>query len=125
MAGGPGGFRPPPPPYSNNGGNTGPPPRNDGPADTRGPNPFSQGLGFDPARQSRPVRESRITNTRVELPAVAYALDQGVSSILLNPSFALIVFFVFFFCLGGLRFFNVWCSMKESAVAIQLWKVGL
>ena len=45
------------------------------------PNPFGQGLGFDPAKPAAKP-ESIITNTRVELPAAAYALDrklQGVS----------------------------------------------
>lgn len=45
----------------------------------RGPNPFPQGLGFDPAR-SNPAAPSQglITNSRVELPSAAYALDLGV-----------------------------------------------
>lgn len=37
-------------------------------------NPFGSGLGYDPAKPT-PARPSVITNTRVELPSAAYALD--------------------------------------------------
>ncbi|KAH6721493.1 hypothetical protein BKA61DRAFT_568072 [Leptodontidium sp. MPI-SDFR-AT-0119] len=40
----------------------------------RGPNPFGQGMGFDPARPAAP-KEKVITNTRLELPAAAYKLE--------------------------------------------------
>lgn len=45
------------------------------------PNPFAQGLGYDPAKPT-PAKPSLITNTRVELPAAAYGLDGGVSFLL-------------------------------------------
>lgn len=41
----------------------------------RGPNPFQQGPGYDPAKS----KESVITNRRVELPSAAYQLDRSVS----------------------------------------------
>lgn len=54
------------------------------PGHSRGPsqNPFPQGVGYDPARGRRPDEMPRtITNTRVELPPEAYALDgQKVSA---------------------------------------------
>ena len=43
-------------------------------------NPFGPGLGYDPAKPT-PAKPSLITNTRVELPAAAYALDGDVSLI--------------------------------------------
>lgn len=53
----------------------------DGPGDK--PNPFGQGMGYDPARMGRPDEAPKvITNTRVELPATAYRLDgQKVSTL--------------------------------------------
>ena len=39
-------------------------------------NPFGPGLGYDPARPV--IKTSVITNTRVELPAAAYALDVSI-----------------------------------------------
>lgn len=41
-------------------------------------NPYGPGLGYDPAKPAT-KKESLITNTRVELPAAAYALDTNVS----------------------------------------------
>ena len=60
--------------------NGGPPPQLDGPGD-RSPrkNPFGAGLGYDPAKPAQKV----ITNTRIDLPASAYMLENNVSS----PSF--------------------------------------
>lgn len=49
-------------------------------------NPFGQGLGYDPAKPTA-AKPSLITNTRVELPAAAYALDGGVSYTLFLLSF--------------------------------------
>jgi len=76
-----------PPPYNQYGGQ-GPPtqqqqgqgqkPRSggfDGPGEpSRGPNPYSPGLGYDPAKP-KPVAEKVISNTRIELPASAYRLE--------------------------------------------------
>lgn len=47
-------------------------------------NPFGPGLGYDPAKPAG-QKESIITNTRVELPYAAYALDSsGVSPIFMK-----------------------------------------
>jgi len=59
----------------------------DGPDDARSQsgrqNPFGSSIGFDPARDSRPVvKKGLITNTRVELPSAAYRLDSNVSTAL-------------------------------------------
>lgn len=44
-------------------------------------NPFGPGMGYDPAKPAS-KKQSLITNTRVELPVAAYALDaNGVSFI--------------------------------------------
>jgi hypothetical protein len=81
----------PPQEFGNNGNNPsmntagrGPPPY-DGPGSETsqqgGPrqNPFAPGLGYDPAKPAG-QKESMITNTRIELPYAAYALDTtGVS----------------------------------------------
>jgi len=55
----------------------------DGPGDK--PNPFGQGMGYDPARMGRADEAPKvITNTRVELPATAYRLDgQKVCTLIL------------------------------------------
>ena len=42
-------------------------------------NPFGPSLGYDPAKPAA-AKETAITNTRVELPPIAYAHDQGVST---------------------------------------------
>lgn len=42
-------------------------------------NPFGAGLGYDPAKSEQ--KQSKITNSRVELPAIAYSLDDSVSSL--------------------------------------------
>ena len=48
-----------------------------GPA-PQGQNPFGPSVGYDPARLSAPApTQSLITNTRVELPSAAYALDRS------------------------------------------------
>jgi hypothetical protein len=45
------------------------------------PNPFPQGLGYDPARsQGQTAPSSWITNRRIDLPAAAYIAGEGVSS---------------------------------------------
>lgn len=54
----------------------------DGPGER--PNPFPQGMGYDPARMGRADETPKvITNSRVELPATAYRLDgQKVSTLI-------------------------------------------
>ena len=47
-------------------------------------NPFGAGLGYDPARPV--VKTTQITNSRVELPSAAYALD--VSSLYFFVSYS-------------------------------------
>jgi hypothetical protein len=55
----------------------------DGPGDK--PNPFGQGMGYDPARMGRADETPKvITNTRVELPATAYRLDGQKVRILIS-----------------------------------------
>jgi hypothetical protein len=53
----------------------------DGPSDSppKLQNPYGPGLGYDPAKPT-PAKQSVITNTRMELPAAAYGLDNGVST---------------------------------------------
>jgi len=57
--------------------------RPSGPGGPNGPGGFGPSLGYDPARMSRPdERPKVITNTRVELPAMAYRLNgQTVSTL--------------------------------------------
>ncbi len=64
----------------------------DGPGEpSRGPNPFGQGLGYDPAKPPPTKQPFKvITNTRVELPPDAYrvegpAVSLGFSWILCSP----------------------------------------
>jgi hypothetical protein len=82
---------PPPVQYNNQYGYNGPPRppagKFDGPMDNSGrptgPGGFGPSLGYDPARMGRPDERPRvITNTRVELPAMAYRLEgQTVSTL--------------------------------------------
>lgn len=56
----------------------------DGPSEhSRNPsrqNPFGTGLGYDPAKPIGAREKNGITNTRVELPATAYTLDDATVS---------------------------------------------
>lgn len=56
------------------------------PEPARAPNPFPQGLGYDPAKP--PVVESKKFNTRVELPAEAYMDGPRVSLSIINTVFS-------------------------------------
>jgi hypothetical protein len=72
---------------------------------------YPQPLGYDPARSSAPTRESVISNTRVELPAAAYALDNGVCGTF--PYRELPMFLYKLFCLVA-SFHISLCSSKTS-----------
>lgn len=66
-------------------------------------NPFGPGMGFDPARPvARP--DPVITNTRVELPSSAYALN--------GPSVSQTLYVL----LWRLCLFSLWCE------GFQVWK---
>jgi hypothetical protein len=68
-------------------------------------NPFGTGMAFDPARPAvRP--ESVITNTRVELPSSAYALNGPSVSQILRISIVDFLLFYFLFVARGFQVGN-------------------
>jgi hypothetical protein len=56
------------------------------------PNPFPQGLGFDPARSQPTAPSTWITNKRLDLPEAAFAAGEGVSSSLVILAVSVISF---------------------------------